>query len=86
MKGNFRDPTVELRQCARNSLPVFIRLIDALARLVPAARTDNQLDALEKHAGILRRTAERVTCDEADMEDIETRLDALDKSLAAKRG
>lgn len=75
----------ELRQCAMSSVPVYIRLIEALIRLVPRARTRSQLEALEKHAGIMKRCVDRLACDDADKEDIAERLDRLDAALEKRR-
>ena len=71
----------EIRQCAGGNVSVVIRIAEALIRIAPFAKTEDQRAAIAKHAEMLDRAYEDRVSEPNDRADIERRLETLSKRL-----
>ncbi|MFN2431287.1 MAG: DUF2254 domain-containing protein [Gemmatimonadota bacterium] len=75
----------QIRQYARTSAAVTIRLLEALADVARETRTEEQREALRRHADMLIRGARDALPEELDRDDAEARHQALLTALEAAR-
>ncbi|MDQ6656326.1 MAG: DUF2254 domain-containing protein [Verrucomicrobiota bacterium] len=72
----------QIRQYSRDSVPVTMRLLEALQRIAPHVQRDEDLETLLRHAAMIERGSRREAFDEVDRAGIEERYHAV---LAALR-
>lgn len=68
----------QIRQCAGHNVAVVIRLLEALARIAPFAKTEEQRAAIARQADMIARGSKGQVKESRDLEDITRRLEQLE--------
>jgi uncharacterized membrane protein len=77
----------QIRQSAKRSIGVNIRLLETLGAIAVTARGDDQRKVIQCHAEMIHRTAQEALTEEHDREDLEQRFHAvMEKLNSAGRG
>ncbi len=74
----------QIRQHARGSVAVTIRLLEAIATIAPHTRTREQRDTLSRQAEMILRGAEEAIPEQWDREAVQARYDAAIDALSAQ--
>lgn len=76
----------QIRQNAAHHAAVHLRLLEVLAGVVERARTAEQVEAFERHAGLVLQAAERAVPARQDLEEIGGRFAAVEAAARRWRG
>jgi len=68
----------QIRQYGKDNEAVLIRLMEALNTINSFARTDEQKEAVQRHAKMVIRAAEEAFSEPNDVEDLKERFEGME--------